>query len=256
MKLVDVHIHLDFPEYENDLDDVVKKAKEESVSKIIANGVNKVSNRKVLEISKKYDIVEPALGFYPADVYPFSEEELDGEIDFIKKNKECVGYGEVGLDNKFGNEKKVEDKKKKQRGVFEKFVELSEKTRKPLIIHSRKAELEVLEMLESSSLKNPVLHCFMGKKKLVHRAADNGFNLSVLPMVTKLQQIQELVEYTDLNQLLTETDGPYMHPDNVRNTPESVLLGVKKIAEIKKVSEEEVADNIFSNYKKLFKTQK
>lgn len=251
MKLVDVHSHLDFPDYSKDLNEVLERAKKKGVKSIIANGINPESNRKTLDIAKKYSFVKPALGLYPDDVYDYKDEEIDGEIDFIKKNKEFVALGEVGLDGKFSDEKNVDEKKRRQREVFQKFIELSEKTKKPLIIHSRKAELDVIEMLESSNVKNPVLHAFMGRKKYVQRAADNGYNFSILPIITKLQQLQQLVEYTNINQLLTETDSPYMNPTGERNEPSNVSLAVNKIAELKGFEKEEVANNIFMNYQRL-----
>ncbi len=252
MNLVDVHAHLDFPEFE-DLKPFISRAEEAGVKKIIANGVNPKSNRKVLELSKKYDLVNPALGLYPDDIYTFSLEELNQEINWIKKNKP-VAFGEVGLDHKFlADEKKIDWKKSLQKQIFQRFIEISEKTKKPLIIHSRKAEKEVLDMLDSSNVKNPILHCFMGKKKLVKRAADSGYIFSVLPIVDRLQQIRELVKYTNINQLLTETDAPYMSPNEKINEPANVMVAVKEIAKLKGFDVEETANSIFMNYKKIFK---
>ncbi len=254
MKLVDVHAHLDFPEYAKDLDKVLRKAEEAGVKAVIANGVHKESNRSVLGIAKKFRVVKPALGFYPTHTWEFEEEEVDEELDFIKKNKEKIAIGEVGLDYKYNeNEKDKERKTRIQKKFFEKIIGISEKTRKPLIVHSRKAELDVIEMLESSSLKNPVLHCFSGKKKLMQRAADNGWNFTVPVIVFKSQQFQDMTDYVNLSKLLTETDGPYMAPlPSERNVPENVRLAIKKIAEIKKMDEIEVANNIFMNYQRLF----
>ncbi len=252
MLYADVHTHLDFPDYSNDLKEVIQRASEKGVKRIIANGVNPSSNKKVLELAKNYDVVKPALGFYPTDSLEYSEKEIDEEFEKIRKNKDLVGFGEVGLDYKYLPERNFEEAKKKQKILFQRFIELSEKTRKPLIIHSRKAELDILEMLESSSLKNPVLHCFMAKKKLVQRASDNGYYLSVLPIINKLQQIRDLVSLVSLKQLLTETDSPYMSPFGGRNEPSNVLLCVKEIASIKKLEEEEVANNLYMNYRKVF----
>jgi TatD DNase family protein len=254
MKLVDVHAHLDFPEYAKDLDKVLKKAEESGVKAIIANGVHKESNRSVLEIAKKFPVVKPALGFYPTHTWEFKEEEVDEELDFIRKNRKKAAIGEVGLDYKYSEGEKDADKKTRiQKKFFEKIIVISEKTRKPLIIHSRKAELDVIEMLESSRLKNPVLHCFSGKKKLMQRAADNNWNFTVPVIVFKSQQFQDMVNYVNLSKLLTETDGPYLGPvPSERNTPENVRLAIKKIAEIKKMDEIEVANNVFMNYQRLF----
>ena len=248
MPFIDVHAHLDFPEYDKEIDSVMKKCSELKTS-VVVNGTSPSSNRRVLDLAKKYDLVKPALGFYPTDVVSSSSSVFDVEFDFIKRSK-CVGFGEVGLDFKFT--KDLEDQKK-QKKAFWRFIELGEKTNKPLIIHSRKAELDVIEMLESSSLKKPVLHMFSGKKRLVERCADNGWFFSVPVIVNKLQQFQELVKYTNINQLLTETDSPYLGPvPGEKNYPWNVSIAVKKIAELKGFEEKEVENNIFMNYQRLF----
>lgn len=254
MRYVDVHAHFDLGEYDSDIDKVLEDCKQKGVKTIIINGVHQESNRKVLDLAKKHEIFKPALGFYPVHVTEQPWEKVELELEFIKKNKEKVAIGEVGLDYKFGDDNPHGDKFKQiQKKAFQKIIEISEKTKKPLIIHSRKAEQDVVDMLESSSLKNPVMHCFMGKKKIMQRIADNGWNFSIPVIINKLQQLQELVEYTNINQLLTETDSPYLSPiPGERNTPANVALTIKKIAEIKKFEEEEVANNIFMNYQRLF----
>jgi len=254
LNLVDVHAHFDLGEYDEDMPEVLADCKEKGVKVIIINGVHKDSNRKVLELAKKYDLLKPALGYYPVHVAEDSWEKVEEELEFIKKNKEMIAIGEVGLDYKFGDDNPPGDKHKiVQKKAFQRFIEISEKTKKPLIIHSRKAELDIIEALESSTLKNPVMHCFSGKKKLMQRAADNGWNFSIPVIVTKLQQFQEMVEYININQLLTETDSPYLGIiPGKRNTPANVLWGVKEIAKIKGFTEEETANSIFMNYQRLF----
>ncbi len=259
MIYVDVHAHLDFPEYSKDLDKVLEECDHKGVKAVIVNGVDVESNRRVIDLSKKHSIIKPALGFYPTHIVESKWKDVEEELDFILHNKSKVAIGEVGLDYKFGEEThpnlkmSIEDQKKLQKKAFEKIIEISEKTKKPIIVHTRKAEEDVIQMLESSSLKNPVLHCFSGKRKLWQKAADNKWNFSIPVTVIKLQQFQEMVQYVNINQLLTETDSPYLGPiPGERNTPANVALTVKKIAELKGFDEEEVANNIFMNYQRLF----
>ncbi|MCF7871920.1 TatD family hydrolase [Candidatus Woesearchaeota archaeon] len=255
MRYVDVHAHYDLGDFDNDIHEVLDSCAKNGIKAIIENGVHPKSNRKILGHAEKFSIIKPALGYYPVHVVEDGIDLVEDEIDFMKKNKDkFVAIGEVGMDFKVGDDNPFGDKHKLvQREAFEKFIVLSEKIKKPLIIHSRKAELEVIEMLESSKLKNPLMHCFMGKKKLMQRIADNGWNLSISPIVEKLQQLQEMVAYTSITQLLTETDAPYLAPvPGERNDSRNVTLAVKKIAEIKGLEEEEVANNIFMNYQKLF----
>ncbi|MBU1198300.1 MAG: TatD family hydrolase [Nanoarchaeota archaeon] len=256
MIIVDIHAHMDFKEYDEDLDKVIEENKKAGVAAIINQGVDVASNRKVLELAKKYDIIKPALGFYPVHAVEVKPDVFDAEINFISK-QDIVAIGEVGLDYKKGDDNPFGDKyRNEMRACFEKFIALAEKKKIPIIVHSRKAELDVIEMLESSSLKKQqiIVHAFMGRKHLVDRILDNGWNLSVLAIVNKLQQVQEIVAKAPMNQLLTETDCPYMtpYPDIKRNEPRFIIEALKKIAEIKKLDIEEVSKMIYQNYQKIF----
>jgi len=170
-------------------------------------------------------------------------------LDFIAKNKnKIIGVGEVGLDFKF-----LKEYEKKQRENFQKVIETVEKIKKPIIVHSRNAEKECIEMLESSKIKKVVMHCFSGNKKLIRKGADLGFNFSVPSIIARLQHFQMLVEMVNINQLLTETDAPWLSPEFGRfSQPADVLGTIKKISEIKKFTQEEVANNVFLNYKRVF----
>jgi len=256
MLIVDVHAHLDFEEYQHDLDKVIENNKKAGVAAVINNGVDVASNRKVLELAKKYDIIKPALGFYPVHAAQVKEEEFDAELEFISK-QDIVAIGEVGLDYIKGDDNPHGDKyKDEMKKCFEKFIALAEKKNVPLIAHSRRAELDVIEMLESSSLKKGkiIMHCFMGRKHLVNRILDNGWGMSVPCIINKLQQLQLIVDMAPMNQLFTETDAPYMspYPDIKRNEPRFIVEGLKKIAEIKKLDVEEVSKMVFMNYQNLF----
>jgi TatD DNase family protein len=254
MMLVDVHAHLDFPDYEKDLDEVIRNNKAAGVGAIICNGVSAESNRKVLALAKKYDIIKPSLGIYPVHVADMPEQNFDEELEFISKQK-IVAIGEVGLDylngddNPHGNSKELIMKK-----CFEKFIGLAERKNLPIICHSRRAELDVIEMLESSNAKKVVMHCFMGRKHLVKRILDNGWSLSIPCIIGKLQQFQDNVALAPIGQILTETDAPYMSPfpETRRNEPMFIEGTIKKIAEIKSLDETEAGLLIFNNYQRLF----
>ncbi len=251
MLLVDVHAHLDLREFDSDLDDVIKRAKTAGINAIISNGLNHKSNIKTLEISKKYEIVKPALGLYPDDALKLTEKEIEKELNFIEENKDkIIAVGEVGLDYKYCKDKKHQEKQKQ---IFIKLTELSKKIKKPIIVHSRKAEPDVIDLLKHSVAKKVVLHCFSGKLKLIKRAAELGYYFSVPTNVIRSSQFQKLVEIVDINQLLTETDSPYLSPyKNRRNEPSFITEALKKIAEIKNISINETSNNIFMNYQKVF----
>lgn len=265
MKLVDVHCHLNHKQFANDLDAVINRARKAGVVRIICAGVNPPTNREVLELAKKYpDIVRCSLGAYPIDalnIQIFSPDEmglsatknfdLDDEIEFIKKNKDfIVAIGEAGLDYKWDEPKKKAEEQKKN---FKKVIELCEKIKKPLVVHSRRAEADCLDLLQSSSLKAVDLHCFEGKKKLIKKAVDLGYYFSIPPVIQKLQHFETLVKEAPITQLLTETDSPWLSGiTGERNEPANVALTVKRIASLKGFNDEETANTILMNYKRLF----
>jgi len=263
MILVDIHSHLDHARFNKDLDEVIERAKKAGVKSIITSGVNSRTNRLVLDLANKYDIVHPSFGLYPIDALAKELEQgesdgfvrdtepidVDKELGWIKENKDkCIAVGECGLDFHW-----VKDKNKEQKEVFQKVINMVEKINKPIIVHTRKAELECVEMLESSKIKKIILHCFMGRKYLIKRAADNGWSFSIPPVITRLQHFETVTELVNINQLLTETDAPYLSPfQGQRNEPAFVEETIKKIAEIKKMNVEEVANNVWMNYQKVF----
>jgi TatD DNase family protein len=254
MMLVDVHAHPDFDDYKEDLDSFMLEQKRSGVAAIIANGVNSESNRKVLDLAKKYDIIRPALGIYPVWTVDLSRDDFDRELGFISK-QDIAAIGEVGLDYFKGDDNPHGDTHKtRMKECFQGFIELAERKKLPIIVHTRRAELDVVEMLESSRLKKVVMHCFMGRRNLVKKIIDNGWSLSIPCIVGKLQQLQENVALAPMTQLFTETDAPYLspYPETRRNEPRFVIETIKKIAEIKKLDPEEVSMMIYQNYQKMF----
>lgn len=261
MNLLDVHAHMDIEPLLEHIDEVLDRARKAGVTAIVANALHPQSNRKVLELATKYDLIKPALGFYPSHTVEVSEEEFDKEITFIRKQKP-IAIGEVGMDFKFtmkdyalGGPITEDEKEQKviQKKCFGKLIDLALELDVPLIVHSRKAELEVIELLEEKKAKKVIMHCFMGKKKLVERIRKNAWTFSMPVILLKLQQFQDIVKDTPLGQLLTETDSPYLGLEpGLRNEPANVALTIKKIAEIKRMNEQEVADQIFMNYQRLF----
>lgn len=265
MKLVDVHCHLNHAQFAKDLPEVIERAKKTGVVKIVCAGVNPPTNREVLELTKKYPgHVECSFGIYPIDALNVKVEafdeiglrqvehfDVDAELDWIKKNKNaCVGIGEAGLDYKWITDLNLQAQ---MRENFQKVIELCEKIRKPLIIHSRRAEQDCVNMVESSTLKKVNFHCFEGRKSLLRKVNDHGWTCSIPAVIMRLQHFETVVETLNINNLLTETDAPWLSPvARERNEPANVVQTIKRIATLKKFTEEEVANNILLNYQRMF----
>ena len=259
-----MHSHLDDNRFKEDLDEVIERARKAGVKFIITSGVNPSTNRRSLEIMERYsDVVKVSFGVYPidaiiekikdageeSDLRYVEEFNVDDELRWIEENKDkCVAIGECGLDYKV-----VEGYNEEQKKVFAKVIELSKKIDKPLVIHSRKAELDAIDIMEEMNCKKVLMHCFNGKKSLIKRCVDLGWSFSVPPVIVRLEHFKMLVKIVPLEQLMTETDAPYLSPvAGEKNESANVSVTIKEIAQIKEMSEEEVAKQIFENAKEMF----
>ncbi|MBD3163743.1 YchF/TatD family DNA exonuclease [Candidatus Woesearchaeota archaeon] len=252
---IDIHAHLDFPQLFPSLDEIIKNANNADVRIILTNGIDKKTNRASLEIAKKYSTVKPCLGFYPPDAIKketgsrqFDWRGFEQELTFIRKNKSKIAaIGEIGMDYKEGKDKPLQKK------VFTALIRLAKQLDKPIIVHSRRAEEDVINILEKEASKKVILHCFCGKKKLIEKAFRLKFYFSIPTNVIKAENIQNIVKTVPLNQLFAETDSPFLSPFREKqNQPSFVTESYKKIAEIKQLTLEEVKNNIFMNWQSLF----
>lgn len=266
MNLIDVHCHLTHDYFKDKLDEVLKRAEKAGLKAIIISGVNPEANREVLVLVKKHPkLIKASLGIYPIDALGIQPDgagmahhkgpiDLEKEFKFIEKNKEAVHcIGEVGMDFHWASK---EETYEKQAENFRKIIRFAIKIKKPLVIHSRKAEEECLQILEEE-IKNkeiPVIqHCFSGRKALMTKGAELGHYFSIPPVITKSFNFQTLVKKVPLTQLLTETDSPWLSPYKEQmNEPAFVTESIKQIARIKELSEEETAKQIWKNYEKVF----
>ncbi|MBS3087050.1 TatD family hydrolase [Candidatus Pacearchaeota archaeon] len=267
MKLVDVHCHLNDSRFDADLDSVLERFREKGGEVIVTSGVNKETNRRSLELANKYDCVKAAFGIYPTDALAkevelgesnellrkLEEFDVDKELSWIEAHESsCVAIGEIGLDYNF-KEFQTEEMREKQKEVFRKCLRLAKKLDKVVVIHSRKAELDAIEILEDEKMDKVVMHCFNGKKALIRRVLENGWSFSVPAVIVRLEHFKMLVEIVPLGQLLTETDGAYLSPVvGTWNEPVNVSVTLGEIARIKGISLEEVADKIWENFERLF----
>ncbi len=263
MLLIDVHAHLDLDGYEiyGGVDNVLKECTANGVKAIITNGTSIESNAKILNLAKKYPIVKIALGIYPThclEMIESNKEDLfNSELKSIEehiKTKSCIAIGEVGLE--YAEIKDLNDVKKEiQKNCLRKFIAIAKKYNVPIILHSRGAELDLVELLEQEGMKNHkvIMHCFSGRKHLVQRVLDNGWFFSIPCNLERSLHFQQIVNIAPIAKLLTETDAPYLSPvPGTINRSDNVLITIKKIAELKKMTNEEVANIIYANYMKLF----
>ena len=265
MNLVDVHCHINHELLKPQIEEVLKRAEEAGVKAILLSGVNPENNREVIQLAEKYPIIKPSLGIYPIDALGLGSDEtglpehqgkinLEEEFGFIKNNLDKVAaIGEIGMDFNWATK---EETYEEQAENFRKIIRFAIKVKKPIVIHSRKAEAECLEILEQEIKNNeiPVIqHCFSGRKSLMSKAIELGHYFSIPPNILVASNFKTLAKKAPMEQLLTETDAPWLSPEKgVPNEPKNVLLTVKKIAEIKELTVEETAEKIWDNYLRVF----
>lgn len=247
--LIDLHCHLDDKKIE--LDKIVENAKKAGVKKIVHSVADPKTADKGFEIKEKYpEIIELMLGFHPTHVKELNDDEVDIYLDLIRKNKDkIIGIGEIGLDYHW-----IKDEKENERCkvVFEKLLKLAKELNLPVLIHSWDAEEDCLDILENYNLK-VILHCFSGKRDLIFRVKDKYY-FTIPTSIVRSKNFKKLVKWVDISHLFTETDAPYLSPfEGKFNEPAFVTESLRKIAEVKKMIQEEVINNIWMNYQNVFK---
>lgn len=246
--IVDVHSHVYFDHFKNDFDKVLDEAKAARVSTIICNGLDLSSNKQVLELSKNYSMIKAAFGLYPLEVGKLSDKEIDETFNFIETHiNECVALGEIGLDYTDSSSKT------KQKDVLLRFLDLAKRHNKPVILHSRAAEADTVDIVINSKVKHAIFHCFSGKFSLVKKIVENNYFVSIPVNVIHSSQFQKIVKEVNLKNLLMETDAPYLGPvRGERNDPKNLLLSLQKISEIRGLNIDETEKILFMNAKKFF----
>jgi TatD DNase family protein len=254
MKLVDVHIHLSDDEYSGCVDEIVQEAKALSVVTLVSNSMNLKTSIGSLELAERFpSVVYAAVGIHPWTVNDLTDDQFQETIDFISKkakSKGLVAIGEIGLDFKYMN---IWDRQLK---VFDSMLHLAEKLVLPVIVHSRGATAQIVDMLPSYSVKKVLLHWFSNPISALTKAVDHGFYISEGAPVVFSNGIRDVVKKVPMENLLTETDGPvrFFRPpfQGKRTTSAFIPTIVKAIAEVRKMDPESVAEHVRENFEGFF----
>lgn len=276
-KYIDIHAHLNFEDYDNDRDLVINNAREAGVM-IINVGTDLETSKKAVEIAHKYpDCCRAIIGLHP--IYA-GNCVVDGQVSFnyesfkaLAIDKMVVGIGECGLDyfHKGGSTSEVVgeptgsiepiDFKEVQKEVFKQQIKLALEVDKPLMIHARDSYTDILTifndflMLDNVKLRGN-MHFFAGTVDEAKQFIDRGFTMSFTGVITFAKQYRELIEFLPLNMIMSETDCPYVTPvpfRGTRNEPKHIPLIVAKMAEIKGISTQMMAENIMNNANRIFR---
>lgn len=254
--IIDTHAHLDGPEYADDLDDVITRAKEAGVGKIFIPAINEDSIKTVPETCRKYpNYLYPMMGLQPEEVKDDYLSVLDKMHAELTSGTRYIAVGEVGLDFYWSREYE-----KQQLDAFERQMRWSIKTRLPLMIHCRKAQNELLHIMKPyiNELPGGVFHCFTGNQKEAERYLEfDKFVLGVGGVSTfKSSHLREdLPAAVPLTRIVLETDSPYMAPvphRGQRNESSFVVEVMRQLAISYHVTEEEVAKQTNENVRRVF----
>ncbi|MFA5063030.1 MAG: TatD family hydrolase [Candidatus Omnitrophota bacterium] len=249
--LVDTHCHLDFPEYDQDRDEVISRAKEQGVGYIIDIGSSLEGSRRALELAQKYESIYATAGIHPHEADSFTLE-VEKEIRSLAKDKKVVGIGEIGLDY-FKNFSKPAN----QLPLFTRMLKVAKDFNLPIVIHTREAQADTLKILREVMPIKAVIHCFSGDENFLNECLDLGFLISFACNVTykKAENLRGIIKLASLDRLLLETDAPYLSPEGFRgkrNEPVQVRLLAEFIAKLKGIRLEEVAKITTENARRLF----
>lgn len=252
MVFVDVHCHLDFDVFESDRDVLLNKIRKANII-CLTNTLNPQNFEDSKNIFNGYDNIKVCPGLYPQEAEKISDKEFLDYLNLIRKEQDSiVAIGEVGLDYYHTRDSSLWEI---QRLRFRSLIELAIELDKPMLIHTRKAEEDVLNILkeyvEKYNFKKFDLHCFTGKKKYIKVIKELGIYVSIPLSVLKSEGFQLLVKELPVRQLLVETDSPFLNPEKNRNTPLNVPLIYEKIAEIKGYDLNEIKNIIYRNYQKF-----
>ena len=250
--IIDTHAHLDFPDFKDDIDDVIKRAGEVGVEYIINVGTSVDTSVKSIELTKKYANIYASVGIHPNAASTVLADDWS-RLEALAGESKVVAIGETGLDY-YRDRSKKEDQKR----LFHKHLELAEKHNLPVIIHNREASIDCLEIVRKYSGRvSGVIHCFAGSRDDAEEFLELGFYISFAGPITfpKAENLREALKAVPVEKLLLETDCPFLAPQpkrGKRNEPSYLQYTIPVLAELYKLTVEDIERITTLSAKKLF----
>ncbi len=253
MEFFDSHAHYNDEKFDQDRESLIQKIYEDEITRIINAGYSIESSKKAIEIAKNYEFMNTTAGISPNDIDNFKKENLI-EIENLAKDKKVVAIGEIGLDYHWNTENKD-----LQKEVFISQIEIANKLNLPIVIHTREAIYDTLDILKNQKkcIKKGIFHCCPLNIDLVREGLKLGYYISFAGPITfkNSKNADEIIKMVPIDRILIETDSPYLSPEPLRgkrNDSRNVKLIAKKIADVKNITLEEVATETYNNAIKIF----
>lgn len=259
MELFDSHAHYNDEKFNEDREEILQAVAEEGITKLICAGYSLESSKQAVEIANSHSNIYAIVGISPNDIPEQGIEYEDvlnqqiKQIQELAKNEKVVGIGEIGLDYYWNTENK-----KEQKLAFKKQIELANKLELPIVIHTREAIYDTLEVLknEIAPIKKGVFHCCPLNLDLIREGLKLGFYISFAGPITfkNAKNAEQAIKEVPLDRILIETDSPYLAPEpkrGTRNDSRNVKYVAEKIAKVKQIPIEEVARITYQNATKV-----
>ena len=253
--IIDSHCHLTYEPMCLAIEETIKRANQEGVKYLLTISTENKSFKNILKIVEKFTCVYGTYGIHPHEAKNNKEIKSNEIILNVKKNNKIIGIGETGLDFYYNH-----SEKKDQIESFLEHINASKKLKLPLIVHTRSAEKETLEILKESSRNNDLkilIHCFTGTKEFAFQLLDLGAYISASGVVTfkKSKNLADTFKEIPIDRILVETDSPYLSPEPLRgksNEPSNIIHTVKFLSNLKNISYENFSNETSKNFFKLF----
>lgn len=259
MELFDSHSHYNDEKFNEDREQIINETYKAGVTKFVCAGYNIKSSLFSLEISKKFEFIYSICGISPNDI-PQSEQQLWKDIAEISKivkenkSKKLVAIGEIGLDYYWNKENK-----ELQKQAFIKQIELANELELPIVIHSRDASVDTIDIIRNNKVKKAgIFHCCQLNQELVRQALELGYYISFAGPITfkNSKNAPDIIKMVPMDRILIETDSPYLSPEpnrGKRNDCRNVRYIAQKIADVKELTVEEVAQKTYENAIRIFR---
>lgn len=248
MKLIDTHAHLDMLE---DPEKAIKEAREADIGEIIIPAASEESFEKILDICHKHEGIYALLGVHPEDCEKFGNSTAKKIVE-LSKDEKVLGIGEIGLDYHYTKENKDIQKR-----VFITQLEIAKMLDLPVVIHDREAHFDTLEILKAQKLEKVLLHCFSGSCEFMKQCCALGYKIALGGVVTfkNAREPKDVAVEVDINNLMLETDSPYLTPHPFRgteNSPKYIGFVAKEIANLKNMPYDSVVYQTSKNAREFF----
>lgn len=251
MEFFDSHSHYNDEKYDLDRTDIINSIYNENITRTVCVGYNVEKSEEALKIAKEFHFMYATCGISPNDIDSFVDNNLE-KIEEIARDEKIVAIGEIGLDYYWNKENK-----EKQKELFIKQIEIANKLEKPIVIHTRDAAVDTIEILKEHPVKKKgIFHCCPLNQELIKDGLKLGFYISFSGNITfKNAKSEACVSLVPLDKILIETDCPYLSPEpyrGTRNDSRNVKLVADKIARITNLTIEEIAARTYENANKIF----